>query len=82
MSILFWILVIHTGIWTLGALITNLFSPNLWSETTLEDKLMGYLTAEKQLWRALTTIIKHRKRLLEIWAKKRKDRKQTGECDD
>ena len=82
MSILFWILVGHTCVWALGAWITNLFSPNLWSETTLEDKFIGYLTAEKQLWRALVTIIKHRKRLLEIRAKKRKERKQTGECDD
>jgi len=71
MSILFWILVIHTGMWAIGALITNLFSPNLWSETTLEDKLIGYMTAEAQLFRALATIIKHRKRLLEILAKKR-----------
>ena len=71
MSILFWILVVHTGIWALGALITNLFSPNLWSETTMRDKFIGYLTAEAQLWRALSTIIKHRKRLLEILVKKR-----------
>ena len=82
MSILFWILVAHTGIWALGAFIANLFSPNLWSETTMRDKFIGYLTAEGQLWRALSTIIKHRKRLLEIRAKKRKDRKQPGECDD
>lgn len=82
MSILFWILVIHTGIWALGALTANLFSPNLWSETTTEDKVVGYLTAEAQLLRALATIVKHRKRLLKIRTKKRKDRKQTGECDD
>ena len=82
MSILFWIFVVHTGIWVLGAFTANLFSPNLWSETTMMDKFIGYLTAEGQLWRAIITIIMHRDKLLEIRAKKRKDRKQPGECDD
>ena len=79
MPILFWILVTHTIIWAIGSLMANVFSPNLWSETTLEDKFIAYLSAEAQLLRAIVTIVKHRKRFYKIWSEKRNARKQTGE---
>lgn len=75
MSILFWVLVAHTGIWVLGALTANLFSPNLWSETTIRDKFIGYLTAEGQIFKALVTIWAVRKRLWKIWVGRWKEKK-------
>ena len=75
MTTWYWIFIAHTGIWAVGAVIANLFSPEAWSKSTLEDKFRGYLTAEAQLFRALATIWHVRKRLIGVWVKKWKARR-------
>jgi len=76
MKLLYWLLIAHTGIWAMSAIITNLFNSESWTNTTLEDKFKGYLKAELQLFNALVTIWAVRGRLFKIWSKKWRERKQ------
>ena len=64
MSILFWVFVAHTLIWAISAAMTNLFSPDIWDETTLKEKIMWYVFAERQLYRGIYCLIKYRR---EVW---------------
>jgi len=75
MSILFWILIGHTGIWMLMAIITNLLSPEVWSESTAGEKVVSYLTAELQLLKFISITIKIRKRIFALWVRKWRERK-------
>ncbi len=76
MTLLYWIFIAHTGIWAIGALITNLFNPESWEKTTPIDKLTGYLKAEIQLYNALATMWVVRKRLFRVWSKKWNNRNE------
>ena len=63
MSILFWVLVAHTGIWAVSSSLVIFFSPILWDETSFSDKVVGYFAAEQQLYRGIKALILYRKKL-------------------
>ena len=68
------ILIIHTGIWALMSIIANLFSPQVWRESTIRDKIVSYITAELQFIKFISTTIKIRKRIFALWARKWRER--------
>lgn len=74
MSIWCLVLIIHTGIWAITAVIANLFSPEVWSEATTGDKLISYLTAEIQLLKFISITIKIRKRIFKLCVRKWRER--------
>ena len=76
MPLIFWILIIHTGIWALISIIINLLSPQLWDEATTGEKIVGYFLAELQLLKFISISIKIRKRIFALWAKKWRERNE------
>ena len=63
MAIWCWILIGHTICWAASSSLVNFFSPELWDETSFGDKVIGYLVAERQLYRGIKVLILYRKKL-------------------
>jgi len=63
MAIWCWILIGHTICWAISSSLVNFFSPELWDETSLGDKVIGYFVAERQLYRGIKVLILYRKKL-------------------